>query len=72
MCPNGSAERKKRTFFTCLGFKLSRPVLVISSPRNSIIISPLNRAKLGLHEIINPPSIVLKPVPVLIFSGLGK
>ena len=36
-------------------------------PELNNIRVPLNRAKLGLHVIINPPSIVLKPVPVLIF-----
>ena len=40
------------------------PSIELNSARNSIIKGPLNRAKLGLHVIINHPSIVLKPVPV--------
>ena len=36
------------------------PSIELNSARNSIIKGPLNRAKLGLHVIINHPSIVLK------------
>ena len=38
------------------------PSIELNSARNSIVEGPLNRAKLGLHVIINQPSIVLKPV----------
>ena len=37
------------------------PSIELNSARNSIVEGPLNRAKLGLHVIINHPSIVLKP-----------
>ena len=44
------------------------PSIELNSARNSIIKGPLNRAKLGLHVIINHPSIVLKPVRFKIFK----
>ena len=38
------------------------PSIELNSARNSIVEGPLNRAKLGLHVIINHPSIVLTTV----------